>query len=355
MAKKRIVDINEIAYGKEPEPNIALGVKLNWYSAASNLDDKKKWAIEYFRNKDRNIVKKLSGIDKQWFATMGSICRIQSLGGTLGLVERQSFDAMVERIVTEQARKPKKAIPKKVNILELEKKLEPLNLVYDQIDDVIDLVTQGVKKYKLPTLADGLSNAWIVETSKYYQEHLAEIETVYLGTDEQLNEGYSNYTKTEIKRLIKLYNDIENLLNQYLVRQKNLKAQSRPVKKTKSKPAAKLVEKLNYMKSDKDSKLLSIDPTKIIGAKKLFVYNTKTRKLVEYVTADESGLSLKGSTLTGFSDKSYSKTIRKPLDFFIGFVGSTAFKQSKQLDMVKLVEGKVTGRINKDCILVNCK
>lgn len=356
MAKPRILDINEIAYGSEPEADVKLATKLNWYSAASNIDDKKKWAIKYFTARDVELANTLSTVDKQWFATVGSLCRILSRGGVLGLIERQSFNKIVKRIVDEHSQvKVAKVKVIKVNKAELEIKYKPLDDLYEQLDTVVDLVIEGAGKYSLPVIEDGLSNVWIVETSKYYKEQQDELVLVLNGVDADLVEGYS-FSKSKLKRLIKLYSDIEDLLNQYLIRQKNLKSISRKPRKVKSKSKSKLIEKLHFMKSDKVTNIVSFDPIRIIDSKVLFVYNTKTRKLFEYFAEDDSiGLNIKGSTLTGFSSKSYCKTIRKPKDFFASFMAATVFRQSKQLNAVKSTEGNVTGRINKDCILISCK
>jgi len=122
---------------------------------------------------------------------------------------------------------------------------------------------------------------------------------------------------------------------------------------TKTKPKEKIVEKLKCLKSDETLKLVSINPVDIVGAKELWVYNIKTRKIGKYVAAEFNDLSVKGTSITGFSETlSVQKTLRKPAEQLKEFKAAGKVQLRKFLDDIKAVDIKLNGRVNEDTILL---
>jgi hypothetical protein len=70
------------------------------------------------------------------------------------------------------------------------------------------------------------------------------------------------------------------------------------------------------MKEFAELKLKSVEPTQILSATELWVYNTKNRKLGIYIVDQYAGaLSVKNSSIVGFdAAASVQKTMRKPKD-----------------------------------------
>ena len=121
----------------------------------------------------------------------------------------------------------------------------------------------------------------------------------------------------------------------------------------KAVPKDKLVEKLKYLKTFEQLKLVSINPTELIGSKELWIYNTKTRKLGKYVSAEFAELGVKGTTITGFDEnKSIQKTLRKPAEQIAEFKAAGKVALRKFLDDINAVDTKMNGRINEDIILL---
>ena len=175
---------------------------------------------------------------------------------------------------------------------------------------------------------------------------------------DQVKEGYGHIKKAELKKIITA---LENLLEACDFVIESSKA-TRKTRKPKSKPAAKVVEKLKYKQTDDKYKLASIDPANIVGASTLWVFNTKTRKLGKYVASEVdptgagregSGLSVKGTTITGFDEEqSVQKTVRKPDEVLKEFKSAGKVKLRKFLDEIKTTDTKLNGRINPDTILL---
>jgi hypothetical protein len=98
---------------------------------------------------------------------------------------------------------------------------------------------------------------------------------------------------------------------------------------------------------------VSINPTEIIGAKELWVYNIKSRKVGKYVASEYLELGVKGTSITGFnSNLSVQKTLRKPEEQLKEFKAAGKVQLRKFLDDIKAVDIKLNGRINEDIILL---
>ena len=99
--------------------------------------------------------------------------------------------------------------------------------------------------------------------------------------------------------------------------------------------------------------MTSVKLPDIIGSLQLWVYNTKTRKLGVYHAEDAGGLSVKGSSLTNFSEsKSVQKTLRKPETVLPDVVSGGKVMLRSVLTNVKAVESKLSGRLNEDVVLL---
>jgi len=183
----------------------------------------------------------------------------------------------------------------------------------------------------------------------FYAKDLAEIEEAMLGKDEQLKEGYSHLSKAQMKKLLEFLKEIDGACTMLM---QEAKVNKKP-RATKAKPKEKIVEKLKYQKSDETLKLVSVNPADIVGAKELWVFNTKTRKLGKYVAAEFNDLSVKGTSITGFSEMlSVQKTLRKPAEQLKEFKAAGKVVLRKFLEDIKAVDIKLNGRINEETILL---
>ena len=128
----------------------------------------------------------------------------------------------------------------------------------------------------------------------------------------------------------------------------------RKPRKAKAINATKVVSKLNYLEHDTDNKVKSIDPSKIVGSKELWVFNSKTNEMIRYVAEDRGGLSVKGTTIQNFDSKtSMSKKLGVKTKHFIDRVlegGSIVL--NKCMNEINSKSSKVSGRINNNMILL---
>jgi len=185
---------------------------------------------------------------------------------------------------------------------------------------------------------------------EFYAKDLAELEELAGGkADEQLKEGYSHRSKKQILKLIAFYQEVMAACTMLAQEAKV----NRAPRKTKVVPAEKIVAKLKYMKTNEPLKLVSINPTDIIHAKELWVYNTKNRKLGRYVADEYKELSVKGTTITGFNEaQSICKTLRKPEEKLKEFKAAGKVQLRKFMDDINATDTKMNGRLNEETILL---
>jgi len=184
----------------------------------------------------------------------------------------------------------------------------------------------------------------------FYSRDLAELEELASGkADEQLKEGYSHRSKKQIRTFIDFLKEVNEACTMLM---QEAKVTRKPRAK-KAVPADKVVAKMKYMKTFEPLKLVSINPTDILGAKELWVYNTKTRKLGKYVANEYMELGVKGTSLTGFSEaQSICKTVRKPEEKLKEFKAAGKVQLRKFLDDINATDTRMNGRINEETILL---
>lgn len=208
------------------------------------------------------------------------------------------------------------------------------------------------KEFKILNLLKGrqakAAHARIIRD--FYARDLAELEELASGNaDEQLKEGYSHRSKKQIRAFIDFLREVNDACNMLM---QEAKVNKKPRAK-KAVPAEKIVAKLKYLKTFEPLKLVSINPTDILRAKELWIYNTKTRKLGKYVTTEFSELGVKGTTITGFDEhNSICKTIRKPEEKLKEFKAAGKVQLRKFLDDINATDTKMNGRINEETILL---
>lgn len=176
---------------------------------------------------------------------------------------------------------------------------------------------------------------------------------------QQLKEGYSHLSKTQIKKIYAFYIAVQGACDAIIAESK---ANRKPRKIAKKSPE-QVVSKLKYKVSDDKYAISSIPSWKLVGSSCLVIFNAKTRKLGIYYTSNEdplgsgregTGLDVKGTTLLRFDDnKSVSCTLRKPVE---------QLREVKSLNTRKKFENwfakltttpiKMNGRINAETVLI---
>jgi hypothetical protein len=162
--------------------------------------------------------------------------------------------------------------------------------------------------------------------------------------DAELRQAYRNI---DVKQSVKFFDGLISDADRWIDNQKSAKG-PRKTRTVRINPEKK-IKNLKWQKEDRELKLLSIPPEKIIGAQELWTYNTRYKHLTHYVARGRTGFSIKGTTLQDFDvDNSMAKVLRKPEEVLTKVLE----KKKKILEGLTTKPIEPTGRINENTILL---
>ena len=219
-----------------------------------------------------------------------------------------------------------------------------------EVDHAIDLWdTDKFDMYSYLT-DNKVSSAVASKIPTHYTDLQLEIQDAILGTDPQLKEGYSFMNMSEKKGFLNFVTKIILDTERYADNNKPI----RKPRKAKAISATKLVSKLSYLDHDPINKVKSIDPSKIVGSKQLWLFNTKTNEIIKYDQSDRAGLSVKGTTIQNFNKKtSSSKKLGMKTEHFIDrILDAGSIVLNKVMSEINSKASKVTGRVNNNMIIL---
>ena len=354
----RILDANLVFAGKEPKfqgevTQTELMVALSWYAQNKTKKDALKYATDFLKKKHK--VDAASALKKRP-STFGYLCRLVTNGAVLSAKDQVKFDEEVELVKTDtQNKKVEITIEEDTTLIPSiqdrirERASNCIAELEGLLDDlVVSKFTINAQPYGvMDTLSiKSVHTRFIIDWAKSKRN---EFDEVMNTEDKLLKEGYSNFKKTELKKMVSFFDqvilDCGKLVTQSAV--------NRKPRKRKEKTPEQLVSKVKHCPKYDDLGLTSVKLPDIIGSLQLWVYNTKTRKLGVYHAEDAGGLSVKGSSLTNFSEaKSVQKTLRKPETVLPDVVSGGKVMMRSVLTNVKSVESKLSGRLNEDVVLL---
>ena len=268
------------------------------------------------------------------------------------VVEDGRYDVEAEVVDT---KKPKVVIP----VPNIQDRIrEQAGQMSEEIDAAIDSwITDpesfDPKAFKMVSLlrGKGCKAAQARYIKGFFEKNYNELMELSSGNaDEQLREAYSHNSRKNVKKLIEFYESIFTACSQ-------IAAEAKVLKKPRAKkivPADKLVAKVKFKIGDDKLGITSVPPAQIVGAQSVVVYNVKTRKIGNYIALNSNGLTVKGTSITNFTEKSFQKTLRKPPEQIKEFKEQntknrfeTWFNKS-----VKTTETILNGRLNEDIIIL---
>jgi hypothetical protein len=365
----KVSDHDVMYTGPEPTyPNVLnrklfLVQSLNWYSRFINKKDTKDLLINYCENNEslQKYVKTLRTTSENCF--ISSICYLSRLsfrGMKLTELELSKIENEVVRlcslkqIVKNDEVGEEKASRPNVQEIMKEKTRETAGELEGNFDQY---VKDGCKNTFTLKVIDELSKSNILPyhvniISDIWNKKKTEFESVLTSTDKDLINGYSNFSKSQLKNCVKYCDQVLSELNSYV----NIKKVSRAPKTKKAVPIEKKVKDFKYLKeyTEGDLTLSSVSPVKLHGCTECYLYDTELRKLM-YFVADSytKELTIKGTTILGFdTNKSQVKTIRKPEIQIKEFMKLGKPSGRKYFEEIKTVAVVPKGRSNERIIIL---
>jgi len=335
----------------------------NWYNYFYDSAQAKAWVIEYlkeFHKTEKELIKNANRIDDNRCRTSGWNCRILLLGGNLpdrikerneerirALAAGTSKDGSTE--AEEEGSAKKEEVKQVISIQE--RVANRANELIASIEEQIDLFYRDGTQFKASDwlAQQDVKPAIAQRIADYYKPLYSELFDALSGKVPELRESYSHYTKPKLKAYVEF---IKSIVSAAETRAVVVKAARKPRKK-KEKPVSVIVSKLKFKEKDDTYNVVSVDPKQIVGANQLWVFNTKYRTLAVYNAMGPAGLNVKGSTLTGWDEKtSIVKKLRKPTEQVNKLKEGGKIVLRKFMDEIKCKPKTATGRINKETVLV---
>lgn len=330
----------------------AMSRAMYWYRQSFSTAAAKEWISDWLEEKGRTEDAKLvTRASKSHLRLVSPYCRMQARGYKFTEEQHET----IEKYISELLKDARTHVPTDEDVPNIQDRVRAkANQTLEELEPLFDDTFTGVaeKRYK-PVIASWISSKDMTRPTaiivrERLESVLAEVKAAYTNTDPDLAEGYSYLKKSSMKRIIEIFESSISELNSKI---SGLTAARKP-RKPRTVNAEKLIKRLNYMEKDPKSGFTSLDPRGIVGGAGLIVFNTKTNKATVFHAAEPKlGLSVKGSTVTGWDEKrSFEKTVRKPEQWLkqsSGFGG-----MMKSLEDVKTKSATPTGRINKHCLLV---
>ena len=339
------------------EQSVLIGA-FNWYNYNCSKKEAKEFVLDYlkFVGRSKNEILAIRSVSESKInLQFGWLARMLCLGFVPSDKTKQfvaskykelltvaNNDLKTTKVVTEDA--PKVNIQDRIR----EKASEEAGEVEGLIDDFVLGGCKNPMDMESYFRSRNLSSVVMTKICNTFIERAKEIEEVLTSDDPQLKEGYSNFTKPELRRF-------KDFLDSIVVAA-NSRASVKPTRKkrkVKEKPATVLVAKMNYAKDFAELGLVSVAPEKVIGALQVWTYNTKTKLLGVYNADNAKGLSVKGSTLQNFNEQtSIGKRLRKPAVTIKELMEAGKVKIKKILPDLSTKESNLTGRMNSDTIIL---
>lgn len=321
------------AHGDEPiiaaEPgsvgyNLQLINYFNWANVEFDNDQLKKYFIQYIKNNEYNSVPAYK------FNLVGKIAYLLLHERPVSSDLMRKFNDRIKTLMPDEEPEAPVFIEEKLTA-DQRNVLEYCSL-YCEVDKIIQ---QSAPKEVGPLLNARRPN---LKVAKLLLEHYTE--------------NVQDYKNDKMKSMAEKSSEAVFQIKSYVTNLGNKKSAERKPRKAKAKPAGQLVKALKFMKSDPTLGLNSIAPEGIIGAKALFVFNTKTRKFGMFI-ANDGGLSVKGTTILNYDEgKSLCKTLRKPKEQIQSLTESTLRRTEVIFKDIKAVETGLKGRISEDVLIL---
>jgi len=327
-----------------------------FYKSKDYMPTTYQFATEYcgFNKKKLSVLKRL----KDWkFMKVNKGIKILYRGWKYDDATIENFKEQINELYKEGLKEKKVEDAKKANIVVItpaeRTRRKVVETIYHDFDNEIvegwfdENYTQKFSAYNRFKM-HGLKGNAINIFKSMIEEEYNNVKDAYDKTCDQCVEAYSHISKGNKRKMLKQFEDIFADLERL---RDSFKATRIPrAKKPKSSDAQ--VAKLKYCEEDIDAKLTSINPILIPTKHKLYIYNRKNRKLIEYITSATSGFEIAGTSIKNFDKQSRQATLRKPDEILPMILNKTEKQIEKVWDSITTKIDKPTGRINADCILM---
>lgn len=305
---------------------------LNWYSYYYEANATKKWAEEF-------LGRSINVRDfPQWVGVYSRLL-LHKCPMPEGIADK--IRNAVEVMEANEARKREVVVPIRATPIP-----DRSNLVVERVDEFLDQFYEAAyRRLELDTFK-------MLSEGSYKPADISEAIEKYAALHKEVEvetEGYEHLSKTQKRSYLFVLDKIVHGMQLFLSSGKAKK--TRKPRKKKVKSAAQLTAKVQYLKEDTTLKITSIEPTKIVGAKEVWLFNVRYSKLIHLVASDK--LSVKGTSVIDYDPKaSKTKILRKPEKNLKPLMDLGKATLLKEFGKLKTREQEANGRMGKDTLIL---
>ena len=290
--------------------------------------------------------------------TLGGLCKMMLNGATFQEKRMSWINTKIQEIVdhAKNIEKQKKRVKAEATI----ERKSAADIVKEKTSDFIAELEERLDNWKEQeesfSAYDEMKKADIAyNTAKavydYYKPIVEELEELTVKKTDDLVEAYTKsiggirMQKRYLAFVKKFVADAEMFMN-------SKKAVRKPRAK-KTVTASQQIAKVVFQKESSEFKITSIEPSNIIGASTVVLFNTKTRDITILNSSSGSGFTVKGTTIQDIDiENSYRKKVRKPETFLAEATKSTKARMKRVFDDLKTKNAEANGRLNPDTIIL---
>lgn len=145
-----------------------------------------------------------------------------------------------------------------------------------------------------------------------WRGRLSEFKAVQAGKDKDLVEGYSNFSKVQLRHCVTYCEQVINDCGAYV----QIKKVERRPRRVKPVTPERRAVKFKHLVEHKELRLKGLSAASLVDKTEAWIYDSKKRKLI-HVVADEHAkvFTVKNNSVIGFSTaETQQKTLRRPAD-----------------------------------------
>ena len=351
----------------QPTPetrNSALIGAFSWYNYHYGKKDAKELLVDWLQWRGHGeLAKDFARINEHLsMLTAGWLARMHMKGLEINERELRHITDTIEQHI--QAQKSVKTVVKaaveEVRRPNIQDRLRDIMItaagdLEGMYDDLIGADARLTADYKPMAVLRGhnVAPALIREVRDTWLARQSELKTVAEGKQAQLVEGYGNFSKTQIKNLLKFVDLVLADCDSYV----QVKKTERAPRKKKPVSPERQTQRFPYLKEFPELKLKSEPVTKLVNATEAWLYDTVKRKLIHVMADSHVGsFTVKGTSVIGFDTvQTTQKTLRKPAEQLKSVVGAAAAVARKSYKDIKTTEVKWSGRGNENIVILKVR
>lgn len=183
-----------------------------------------------------------------------------------------------------------------------------------------------------------------------WQQRFDELMALQEGRDADLVEGYGNFSKLQIRSLVKFAEQVLADIASYV----QIKRVEKRPRKAKAVSPEHRARRFRHITQFEELKLEGLPAAKLVNSSEAWLYDVKKRKLIHVVADAHIGsITVKNNMLMGFGESdTQQKTLRKPAESIKALMAASKPNARKLFKDIKTTETAFNGRGTENLMIL---